>query len=49
MMTSAFVVALSVAVLYFAKRWRDTSAENDTLRNQVASLKRQLRRANRTG
>ena len=43
-MTTAFVLGLSIAVLYFAKRWRDSSAENIELKNQVASLKRQLKR-----
>jgi hypothetical protein len=48
-MTTAFVLALSITVLYFAKRWRDSTAENTELRSQVASLKRQLKRITQTG
>ena len=46
-MTITFLVALGATALFLAKRWRDSCAENVDLRNQVASLKRQLRRVNR--
>jgi uncharacterized membrane protein len=48
-MTTVFFLGLSAAALYVAKRWRDSNAENVELRNQVASLKRQLRRFMRPG
>lgn len=48
-MKIAIVLGLGVAILYMAKRWRDSSAECTDLRNQVASLKRQLKRVTRPG
>jgi hypothetical protein len=42
---SALLVASLIGVsLYLAKRLSDTNAENTALRDQVASLKRQLRK-----
>lgn len=46
-MTTVFVLVLSLAALYFAWRWREASAENLTLREQVDSLKRRLKSATR--
>lgn len=43
-MMTVLLFALSAAALYLGKRWYDSKVENDELRNQVASLKRQLRR-----
>jgi hypothetical protein len=48
-MKIAVLLGFGVAILYMAKRWRDSSAECTDLRNQVASLKRQLKRVSRTG
>ncbi|MCC6631707.1 MAG: hypothetical protein IT482_06525 [Gammaproteobacteria bacterium] len=48
-MKIAVMLILGVAILYMAKRWRDSSTECIDLRNQVASLKRQLKRVTRPG
>ena len=46
-MTTALIAALAAICLYLGKRWSDSSAENSQLREQVASLKRQLARRDR--
>ncbi|HZF26718.1 MAG TPA: hypothetical protein VEZ88_10700 [Steroidobacteraceae bacterium] len=45
--TTVFLAALLAIALYLAKRWSDASAENSQLREQVASLKRQLAKRDR--
>jgi hypothetical protein len=45
--TTALIAALVGIALYLGKRWSDSSAENSQLREQVASLKRQLARRDR--
>jgi hypothetical protein len=47
-MTTALIGSLLAVILYVAKLWRDSKAENTELRSQVASLKRQLLRNGRT-
>jgi hypothetical protein len=42
-MTATFIGCLAVAFLYVARRNGGLRAENAQLRNQVASLKRQLK------
>lgn len=43
-MTVAIVSGLALVCAYLFKRAHDARAENTTLREQVASLKRQLRK-----
>lgn len=47
-MKIALFLGFAVVTLYLVKRWQDCSAENTHLRNQVESLKRQLRQVTRT-
>ena len=49
LVNEAVVVGLVITVLYMAKRWSSDRAENSALRNQIASLKRQLVRLRRVG
>jgi hypothetical protein len=46
-MIAALIGCLAVAILFLAKRWSDSKAENTELRSQIASLKRQLTRNGR--
>jgi hypothetical protein len=41
-MTIALVGCLIIVALYLAKRLSDVNSENVALRNQIASLKKQL-------
>ncbi len=41
-MSVAIIVVLSIVALYLAKGWSDSNVERGALRDQVASLKRQL-------
>jgi hypothetical protein len=43
-MITLLIAALIGVALYLAKRLSDSSAENTVLRDQVASLKRQLKK-----
>lgn len=43
-MTSILIGCLLVVILVVAKLWRDIKSENEQLRSQIASLKRQLSR-----
>ena len=43
-MSVALICALAAAVVYLAIRWGGARAENETLRAQVAQLKRRLSR-----
>lgn len=46
-MISVLIGGLLAIILVVAKLWRDLKSENDQLRLQVASLKRQLARHSR--
>ncbi|HSD74691.1 MAG TPA: hypothetical protein VLB75_07965 [Steroidobacteraceae bacterium] len=46
-MTTVLIASLALVAAYFGKRWNDTSVENNQLRTQVATLKRQLARRDR--
>ena len=46
-MTTVLIASLVISALYLGKRWNDSSVENNQLRAQVASLKRQLARRDR--
>lgn len=48
-MTVALTIGLSAALLYVGLRWMSSRAEVVELRQQVASLKRQLRYHGRPG
>jgi type II secretory pathway pseudopilin PulG len=46
--TAVLISGLGVFVLYLVVGWRASRAENDELRTQVASLKRQLTKYGRS-
>ena len=46
-MTTVLIAALTITALYLGKRWNDTHVENNQLRAQVVSLKKQLARRDR--
>jgi hypothetical protein len=46
-MTSVLIGCLLAVILVVAKLWRDIKSENEQLRSQIASLKRQLARNSR--
>jgi hypothetical protein len=43
-MSTALIVALSLAVTFLGMGWRNSRTENATLRAQIATLKRKLSR-----
>lgn len=48
-MSAVAIGCLVAAVLYLAKLWSRSKAENTQLKTQIASLKRQLTRHRRAG
>jgi hypothetical protein len=43
-MMTAVICGLAVAALYLGARWNGARAENETLKSQIAALKRRLSR-----
>jgi hypothetical protein len=41
-MSTALIVSLTIIAVYLAIRWHDANVEIGALREQIASLKRQL-------
>jgi len=46
-MITILIGCLLAVILFVAKSWRNLKSENDQLRSQVASLKRQITRNTR--
>jgi len=43
-MASVVIGCLTAALVYIGRRWMTANAENNSLRGEIASLKRQLKR-----